>query len=418
MDSRTSIAPPVVDATHGWHVRSVYQHVVDLATGRPVGSEALMRGRGPHEGLSPLELLDAARASGRLVELDLAAVRAAATGAPGDAGTVFVNVEPATLGSARPALLDALAPLLASSSVVIEITERALAVDPAGVLAGAEALRAAGCAIALDDVGAEKESLAFIPILRPEIVKLDLQLLRHASRLATVTVTGAIRAYSEATGADVIAEGIEDADDLVKARVLGATWGQGWFWGRPADAPVAAARGNVRPRPVGETLAASPYEIVARARPVERAPKRLLLPVTRTIEHAARAARVPPVLLASFQHRRHLTPFSLSRYTEMAELLPFVAVLGEEMPLEVAAGVRGGPLDPTDPLAREWTVSVLGAHESVALVARECEGEAPRDMDREFDFAVTHDRALVTAVHHAMIGRLGGPTVAGCAALR
>lgn len=413
MDTRTSPAAPALDDTtcDGWHVRSVYQQVVDLGTGRPVGDEALMRGRGPHAGMSPLDLLDAARAAGRLVELDLAAVEAAVAGAPAGSGTVFINVEPATLGTARPALLRALQPLLERSSVVVEITERALAVDPAGVLAGAEAVRAAGCAIALDDVGAEKESLAFIPILRPEIVKLDLQLLRQASRLATVMVAGAIRAYSEEAGAEVIAEGIEDPEDLVKARVLGATWGQGWFWGRPAERPAAVADGGVHPRPLGEVLTASPYEIVSQVRTVERAPKRLLLPVTRTIEHAARAARVPPVLLASFQHRRHLTPFSLARYTELAEQLPFVAVLGEEMPRDVAPQVRGAHLDPRDPLAREWTVSVLGAHESVALVARECDGDAAEDMDREFDFAVTHDRELVTAVHHAMIGRLSSSAV-------
>jgi hypothetical protein len=60
-------------------------------------------------------------------------------------------------------------------------------------------------------------------------------------------------------------------------------------------------------------------------------------------------------------------------------------------------------------------VSVLGAHESVALVARECDGEAAEDLDREFDFAVTHDRELVTSVHHAMIGRLSpsAPSVRG-----
>lgn len=394
-----------------WHVRSVFQPVVDLATGRTVGDEALMRGHGPHADQSPLALLDAAGAVGRLVELDLTAVHAAVTSAlaHAGAGAVFINVEPATLATARAALLAALRPLVGRNPVVVEITERALAVDPAGVLAGAEALRGAGCAIALDDVGAEKESLAFIPILRPEVVKLDLQLLRRASRRETVTVTGAIRAYAESAGAAVIAEGIECPEDLVKARVLGATWGQGWFWGRPDETPtigVDPAGTTIRPRPVGEALTASPFEIVAAVRSVERAPKRLLLPVTRTIEQAAEAAHVPPVLLASFQHRRHLTPFSLGRYTELADRLPFVAVLGEQVPRDPAPGVRGGDLSPADPLVREWTVSVLGAHECVALVAREHVGDAASDMDREFDFVVTHDRSLVTAVHHAMIGRL------------
>lgn len=409
MDSLTA-APARADAPSPdpWHVGAVFQSVVDLATGRVVGCEALMRGRGRQAQQSPLALLDQARATGRLVELDLAAVAAAAQGwaAHGGRGTVFVNVEPATLGTARRALVEALGPLTDTATVVVEITERALAVDPAGVLAGAEALRRAGCAIALDDVGAQKESLAFIPILQPEVVKLDLQLLREASRPATVTIAGAIRAYAEATGAQVIAEGIEEAADLVKARVLGATWGQGWFWGRPTEVPARSDEGAVVPRPVGPTLHASPFAMVAEARAVQRAPKHLLLPVTRTLEQTAESSVVPPVLLASFQHRRNLTPISLARYAALAGRLPFVAVLGEGIPADAAPGVRGAHLDPADPLAREWTVSVLGAHESVALVAREHDGEAPTDMDREFDFVVTHDRALVTAVHHAMIGRL------------
>ncbi|EYR64948.1 Phytochrome-like protein cph2 [Actinotalea ferrariae CF5-4] len=408
MDQRRPTTTSTPDA---WQVRAVFQPLVDLASGRAIGNEALMRGDGPRTGQSPLDLLDEARATGRLVELDLAAVTAAVAGASRQSGTgsVFINVEPATLGAGRAALVEALRPLVARTSVVVEITERALAVDPAGVLAGAEELRRAGCSIALDDVGAEKESLAFIPILRPEVVKLDLGLLRHASRPATVMIAGAIRAYAEATGAEVVAEGIETPEDRVKARVLGATLGQGWLWGRPTDEPGRVGAEPARPlhpQPVGQALTASPFEIVAQVRSVERAPKRLLLPLTRTLELTAEAAPVPPVLLSSFQHRRNLSPFSLSRYVELAQRLPFVAVLGEDVPCEPAPGVRGADLRPDDPLAREWTVSVLGAHESVALVAREHDGDARTDMDREFDFAVTHDRALVTAVHHAMIGRL------------
>jgi EAL domain-containing protein (putative c-di-GMP-specific phosphodiesterase class I) len=111
--------------------------------------------------------------------------------------TLFVNLEPSTLTGSPDVVIDALAHCPSNVQVVVEITERALAADVAGVLSGAEKLRAAGCAIALDDVGVEPESLAFIPLLRPEIVKLDLGLLRSVSDLATVSVAGAVRAYAE-----------------------------------------------------------------------------------------------------------------------------------------------------------------------------------------------------------------------------
>jgi hypothetical protein len=75
-----------------------------------------------------------------------------------------------------------------------------LACTAARVLAAAQRVRAAGCAIALDDVGVEPESLAFIPLLRPEVVNLDLLLLCTGKDPATVTVAGAVRAYAEHNG--------------------------------------------------------------------------------------------------------------------------------------------------------------------------------------------------------------------------
>jgi EAL domain-containing protein (putative c-di-GMP-specific phosphodiesterase class I) len=144
---------------------------------------------------------------------------------------LFVNLEPSTLTQRLDVVLEALALRAAHVQVVVEITERALAADVAGVLAGAERLRAAGCAIALDDIGVQPESLAFIPLLRPEVVKLDLSLLRTVKDPTTVVVAGAVRAYAEQSGAEVVAEGIETEHDLTRALVLGATLGQGWLWG-------------------------------------------------------------------------------------------------------------------------------------------------------------------------------------------
>ena len=114
-------------------------------------------------------------------------------------------------------------------------------------MTGAERLRAAARAIALDDVGIEPESLAFIPLLRPEVVKLDLALFCTTSGPDTITVTGAVRAYAEEYGAEVVAEGIEPAADLTRAQVLGATLGQGWWWGR-GERRLAVASFSPAPR--------------------------------------------------------------------------------------------------------------------------------------------------------------------------
>jgi EAL domain-containing protein (putative c-di-GMP-specific phosphodiesterase class I) len=258
------------------------------------------------------------------------------------------------------------------------------------------------------------QSLAFIPLLQPEVVKLDLRLLRTVTDPATVTVAGAVRAYAEQSGAEVVAEGIETPPDRTRALVLGATLGQGWLWGRgERSLPPATFRPErFTARPIGPVLHATPYQLIGRHRRIRQAPKQLLVPVSKTLELMAREAAVPPVLLAAFERAEFFRPSTARRFTDLAARLPFVAALGVEMPSEPATGVRGAPLPVHDPLASEWTVVVLGAHTAAALMARDL-GDTGADEDREFEFTVSYDRTLVTAAAHAMIGRLTRQIPAG-----
>ena len=252
--------------------------------------------------------------------------------------------------------------------------------------------------------------MAFIPLLRPEVVKLDLGLLRTVKDPATVVVAGAVRAYAEHTGAEVVAEGIETPQDLTRALVLGATLGQGWLWsrGERAFTPASFRPERFAARAIGAALRATPYELIGAGRQIRHAPKELLVPVSKTLELMALQATVPPVLLTAFEHVRFFRPSTVRRFTELATTLPFVAALGVGMPAEPAPGVRGGSLAIQDPLASEWTVVVLGAHTAAALMARDL-GDTGADGDRQFEFVVSYDRALVTAAAHSMIGRLTNP---------
>ncbi|MDI6099439.1 EAL domain-containing protein [Actinoplanes sp. NEAU-A12] len=392
-------------------VYCVYQPFVDVDTGAVVAFEALLRAPAESGWQSPMEMIHAARAAGRLADLERASLRASLADAAhlseGRPVTLFVNLEPSTLTSRTDVVLDVLATRAPHVQVVVEITERALAEDVAGVLAGAERLRAAGCAIALDDVGVRPESLAFIPLLRPEVVKLDLGLLRTVKDPATVAVAGAVRAYAEQAGAEVVAEGIESAEDLTRALVLGATLGQGWLWSRGERwfPPATFRPERFTAQPIGAALQATPYELIGAGRRVRYAPKDLLVPVSKTLEMMALQAAVPPILLAAFEHVQFFRPSTMLRFTELAAHLPFVAALGVDMPVSPAPGVRGAALAVQDPMATEWTVVVLGAHTSAALMARDL-GDAGPDRERQFEFVVSYDRALVTAAAHSMIGRL------------
>ncbi len=394
-------------------LRSVVQPVVDLRTGEAVAHEALLRGPAGSPLESPLALIAAARAAGRSAELDVQALRAhlrhAASTLPGPDPLLFVNMEPSTLSVALAEVLDALASRADGLRVVVEFTERALATEPAAIIEAGEQIRGVGCAIALDDVGAEPESLAFVPLLRPEVVKLDLKLLRTVDDPATITVAHAVRAYAEEFGREVVAEGVETEQDRTRAVVLGATLGQGWLWGRPdpRPRPTMGTFDRIRasqPRSGGGPR--TPFDLL-RPDETQAGPKELLLSVSRGLELAAVQSRVRPVLLSTFQDVRNFGRPTQRRYAALARELPLVGVLGGGMAGNPAPGVRGASLAGDDKLAAEWTVVVLGAHEAVALIARIRPEPVGSDRDVWFDFAVTHDRARVTEAALLLLERLG-----------
>ena len=399
---------PVDELLREGKVHCVYRPFVDLDTRAVVAHEALLRGPAGSPWESPRVLLEAARAADRLADLERTSVRAsladAARTSPGAPTTVFVHVEPRTLTERPDVILAAVSGRARHVRVVVEVTERELADDLAGVLAGVELLRGASCAIALD---VRPESLAFVPLVRPEVVRLDLDLLRTVSAGTTLTIAGAVRAYAEMSGAEVVVEGIATEEDLTRALTLGATLGQGPLWG-PVTRTMGPARFDPQrfiARATRPTTCTTPFELAGHAKGTRRAPKRLLLPISRTLELMALDLRVPPVLLAGFERAQFFGPATGRRYVELAHRLAFVCAYGVDMPRTPAPGVRGQALSPADPLAREWTVVVLGADGAAALMARDV-GDQVADGDRTFEFIVTYDRPLVIAAAQCLVGRL------------
>jgi EAL domain-containing protein (putative c-di-GMP-specific phosphodiesterase class I) len=223
-------------------VHPVFQPLVDLTAGGVLGYEALSRGPAGSPWESPAELFAAARRAGREVELDWvcqaqAFRRILAAGAD-PALTWFVNVEPASAGTVCPPdLADVVDQARTSLRVVLELAERAVARDPGRVPAVQARSREAGWGVALDDVGTGPDTIALLPVVRPDVVKLDLQLLHAPDDPPTAAVVAAVADYAEATAAIVLAEGIETARHLATARAMGATVGQGWHFGRPGSLP-------------------------------------------------------------------------------------------------------------------------------------------------------------------------------------
>jgi EAL domain-containing protein (putative c-di-GMP-specific phosphodiesterase class I) len=381
-------------------VTAVFQPLVDVAGNGVLGYEALSRGPAGTPWESPARLFAAARAAGRDSELDwVCRARAyeAILAAPVDPRlTWFVNMEPTAWRYGCPADLE---PVIEQARhrlrVVTEVTERAIADDPSGVLSAAAGCREAGWGVALDDVGADPMSLALMPFVHPDVVKLDMQLLRSPGDPHTAEVVAAVGAYAEASGAIVLAEGIETAEHLAVARAMGATVGQGWYHGRPAklspDADAGATLPFIAPPRHAER---TPFEIIGARRPLTRTTKSQLMPMSRHLEALAGEGRQAPVLLACFQEARHFTPTTARRFERIARQSPLVAALGVGLDDEPVPGVRGACLGDDDALRGEWNVIVVGPHRAAALVARDL-GDTGPDAERRFDFALTHDRDLV-----------------------
>jgi diguanylate cyclase (GGDEF)-like protein len=395
-------------------VHSAFQQIVDLDSDRVVAYEALARG--PEGPLArPDAMFAAARAAGRLAELDGACRAAAFRGAVEQGllapATVFVNVEPEVLDSAPLADLLSIADAAPGElRVVLEVTERALAARPAELLRTVERVRRLGWGIALDDVGADPMSLSFMPLLRPDVVKLDLRLVQGRPGREVAQVMNAVNAYAESTGALVLAEGIETEAHLETALSLGASLGQGWFFGRPAAGPDTDRRAGELVLPAPQPGAAddgsgSPFGCLPRGTRLRRSAKSLLIELSKQLEREAVRVGETCVVAATFQEARHVTPSTERRYAELAATTGFVCAVGEGLAVEPLPGIRGASLEPGDPVRDEWDVVVLGPHFAAALLARDLGSTGP-DLDRQFEYALTYERATVVDAARALLSRV------------
>ena len=122
---------------------------------------------------------------------------------------------------------------------MIEITEQALIANPDALLRALTRFRTQGWGVAIDDVGADSRSLALMPLLYPDVIKLDLRRLQERSPEDIARIVGAVGAESERRQALVLAEGIDSEEQLAAARAFGAQLGQGFLLGEPAPLPGA-----------------------------------------------------------------------------------------------------------------------------------------------------------------------------------
>lgn len=337
-------------------IDTAFQPIVELASGTVIGHEALVRGPAGSALERPDRLFAAAREQDRVRELDLLCLTTAIQRAISDGlrgpHWLFLNAEPDTLASSSPQLKKAYARAASADlPLVMEVTERAVMADPAGLLRSLDQIRESGGRVAMDDVGADHGSLALLSLIRPDVIKLDLHLVQQQPSHMIARIVHAVNAEADRTGAAVLAEGIETEEHLVTALALGATMGQGWHFGRPGPLSLRPEDLGACGRSPVERLARdrrSPYELCASHRDPRIGRKDLLIEMSKYLEQEAMGLGRLGVLLGAFQERRYLNVDTARRYGALADQLAFVAALVENLQEQPAAGVRGARLHPDD----------------------------------------------------------------------
>ena len=217
-------------------LRLVYQPIVRAIDGAVYGYEALVRtseARLPHPGVlfDVAERLDRVHELGRVIR-----GHAAEFLDRGGIPVAFVNVHPLELSDDALLLPDA--PLSRHArSVVLEITERQSIAGVPDLQARIKALRELGYRLAIDDLGAGYAGLNTFAVLEPDVVKLDMALVRGCDHEPVKQqLIRSMTTLCKELGALVVAEGIETPAERDTVVSLGCDLLQGYLLGRPGEA--------------------------------------------------------------------------------------------------------------------------------------------------------------------------------------
>jgi EAL domain-containing protein (putative c-di-GMP-specific phosphodiesterase class I) len=236
-----------------------YQPTVELASGRLAGVEALVRWQHPERGLvPPLEFIPLAESTGLIVPIGrfvlgeaCRQMRAWHEAYPTEPPmTVSVNLsareldEPGLVASVRAALAES---GLDPAHLVLEITESLLLVDLPATMRALLELRALGVRLAVDDFGTGYSSLAYLENLPVDILKIDKSFVDRIGAtspddgVAQPVMVSAISRLGHALHLQLVAEGIEQPEQVSTLQDLDCEYGQGYFFARPLPSEALTA---------------------------------------------------------------------------------------------------------------------------------------------------------------------------------
>ncbi len=218
-------------------VRTVFQPVVDLNSGRTVGLEAYARGPEGSVFQLPRVMFSVGEEAGLGGELDRMCRRLALESLAGGEAPelLFLNTTAENLidpdWSSRETL-EALARAgLSPAQAVLEVPESQLLANPEAYRDAFAPLRRLGYRLSLDDVGSGPRSVALVEKLRPEFIKFDLTLVRGiAQDQLRRELVRSLVLLAERAGSQLVAERVETTDERQSLLACGARWGQGYLF--------------------------------------------------------------------------------------------------------------------------------------------------------------------------------------------
>jgi EAL domain-containing protein (putative c-di-GMP-specific phosphodiesterase class I) len=303
--ARVQIAEELRQALESNQLRVVYQPIVHLGQTTPAGVEALVRWQHPRRGLlTPAEFIQVAEDTGLVVGLGAWVLRQACRdlteildrGALGGGSSeLMMSVNLSARQLSMPGLVPMVQSILADSGLAprrlcFEITESVLMDDVDLAIPVLSDLRALGVRLAIDDFGTGYSSLGYLRRFPVDIVKLDRAFVAGlGSDSAADAITAAVINLGHALGLSVIAEGVENEEQLTVLRALRCDRAQGYLWSMPT-APEALAEW-IAARP-SATLEFGPVDLQALVS--ER------VQVARASTAAPVILQVPPTLADAF----------------------------------------------------------------------------------------------------------------------
>ncbi|RZU52225.1 EAL domain-containing protein (putative c-di-GMP-specific phosphodiesterase class I) [Krasilnikovia cinnamomea] len=383
-----------------------FQPLVSLGTRHVVGFEALARGPADTQFASPAAMLTAAATKELLTELDMVARAVAAdvvlkADLPEET-MLFVNALPqGLLADAPDDLADVLRRALRRYRIVTEIDEAVLTGDPLMALAAANRVRALGVRVAIDNFGASTDALALLPLLAPDVIKLDMGLLAHAPNAHAAMVLDAVYSYRQATGALVVAQGVEHDHQLPFAAGLGARLGQGYLFGAAATVPQLSGEGVdsiTLPAPVAlqdddpEALVLPGEEITA--------PGSLVRELAARLERTATNSEIPAATAIVCPDGRFPSGVPLTAANQLARNSAMTLLLAPHAELRPIRRAHMASLPNGDPLFKHTVIAILTPSAAAALVAT-----ADPNTEDTYTYRFSRDPEVATRLLHHLLKR-------------